>query len=99
MKDKILAPGFIAAELGEMLPRSIDETDMGKKVGGKRFDLMIEHPRSAIDGWRIAYIWWNLRLKSQAACLHEVWAIKEADARGGMLVWILENGFAAEGQY
>ena len=79
---------FNVAELGEMLPWSIDETDLGRKVGGRRWNLLIRHPRNSADGWAVAYY-----INSSEHSLHDEWGDKEADARGKMLIWLIENGF------
>lgn len=84
-------PAFTVAELGEMLPQSIDETEISDKVGGKRYSLLIMNPRGSADGWMVGYGWLNLRLEYPKEWLRRERASKEADARAKMLIWLLEN--------
>ena len=84
---------FTVAELGRMLPQSLDwELTQDPADKGKRFDLVIENPRSSCDGWRVAYHWWNLATLKPASVALEGWSQTEADCRAWMVIQLQARG-------
>lgn len=72
---EVIASAFTVAELGELLPQNFD--DDGKNWTWSSY--------LSINGWNVSYE------TMDEEGLYEVSALKEADARAKMLIYLLEN--------
>ena len=76
---------FTVAELGEMLPKTIKK--QFNKYTKSKLDYYLSISWSEVDKkWRYAYV--NSR---ENICLEMFFADTESDARGKMLIYLLEN--------
>ena len=75
-------PAYDTAELGEMLPDTL------KKSTGTRFKIHMGR-NSLETQWVISY----KPIYSSCGCLQTTFAKTEAEARGKMYLWLLQNGY------
>lgn len=80
-KGRVFCSAFSVAELGEMLPKSIDD-----------YGIQIEY-REKNKEWKVGYVDCvrnNLRTKEGTFVCE--FSSTEADARGAMLIYLIEQG-------